>query len=726
MRLRSHLLILTLGTLLPMVILGVAATALIAEREKAVFRRGATERTLALLTAVDAELSSHSTSLQALAGSQNLETFDLGALHDEALRAVAIQRSWRKVRLAFPSGRLIFDTSVPFGGPLPQLTERPSFDEALSTGKPVIGDLFDEGGAYTFRVRVPIVSDGEARYVLTALVDPDAIEALLARQRLPSDWVGVVLDENRRIVARTVGGQTMVGQLASDSLREALDRAPEGWFHGTTIEGMEVYTPYNRSPYSGWTVAMGIPAAVVEAGAWRLTWLLALGVIAALATAILLAVALGRRITAPISALAAAARAVGTGAPVVPAGTERVAEVHEVGRALADAARAVRERENALRAADRAKDEFLAMLGHELRNPLGALLTAAHLLEETGPREGPGKTAPEIISRQVRHMTRLVDDLLDVSRVTSGKVELSRRPLDLAELASGVVDSLRAAGRLDEHEVRLDAEPAWVHADGARLEQVLANLIGNAVKYTPAGGRIEVEVARRGRDAVLAVTDSGVGLPAELVPRVFDLFVQGERSLDRSLGGLGIGLTLVKRLVELHGGSVAAASDGEGTGARFTVRLPAIEPPGRQAEQGLADRPPRRRHKILLIEDNGDARQALHAALARQGHQVFEAADGAAGLAAAAELRPEVAVVDIGLPGLDGYEVARRLRAETGGDALALIALTGYGQKETRQRALDAGFDDYLTKPVSPDRLSGVIDSVVAAAAARTTGSAPT
>jgi signal transduction histidine kinase/CheY-like chemotaxis protein len=723
MRLRSHLLILTLGTLLPMVILGVAATALIAEREKAVFRRGATERTLALLTAVDAELSGHSTSLQALAASDRLASFDLAALHEEARRALTIQRSWRGVRLAFPSGRLILDTAVPPGGVLPRLTERASFDEALRTGEPVIGDLYEENGLYSFRVRVPIVAGGVTRYVLTALADPGAIEALLARQRLPPDWVGVVLDDNRRIVARTVDSRKMVGQLASESLRAALDRASEGWFHGTTLEGMEVYTPYNRSPYSGWTVAMGIPTATVEAGAWRVTWLLALGVLAALATAILLATALGRRITAPIGALAAAARAVGSGAPAVPAGTERVAEVHDVARALADAARAVRERENALRAADRAKDEFLAMLGHELRNPLGALLTAAHLLEETGPREGPGSTAPEIISRQVRHMTRLVDDLLDVSRVTSGKVELSRRPIDLAELVAGVVDSLRAAGRLDEHEVRVETEPAWVHADGARLEQVLSNLLGNAVKYTPAGGRIDVEVARRGGEAVLAVTDSGVGLPPELVPRVFDLFVQGERSLDRSLGGLGIGLTLVKRLVELHGGRVAAASDGEGTGARFTVRLPAIEPPAQRPEQRPADPPPPHRHTILLIEDNGDARRALHEALARQGHQVFEAADGAAGLAAAAELRPEVAVVDIGLPGLDGYEVARRLRAEPGGASLALIALTGYGQQETRQRALAAGFDDYLTKPVSPDRLSGIIDSVVAVAAAR---SAPT
>ncbi|HVS66510.1 MAG TPA: ATP-binding protein [Thermoanaerobaculia bacterium] len=724
MRLRSHLLTLTLGTLLPMVILGVIATGLIAERERALFQRGATERMLALLTAVDAELSRHSSTLQALGSSRSFESGNRSAFREEALRALAIQPGWRAINLAESGGERIWDTRdlPPEVGATPVDDE--SFRAAAETGRVAIGNLHQEDGEYHFRVRVPITDDANRQYVLTARVDPRVISDLLARQRLPSDWVGVVLDANERIVARTVDQQRTIGRPASESLRAALAHDDEGWFHGATIEGSEVYTPFNRSPETGWTVAMGIPVAAVDTGPRRMAMALALGVIAALMLAGLLAAALGRRISAPISELATAARALGAGEPVIPAfagpaPTSDVEEVNEVARALAEGGLAVRAREEELRSADRAKDEFLAMLGHELRNPLAALLSAAELLEATGPTEGPGAAAPRIVSRQVRHMTRMVDDLLDVSRVTTGKFELSRQPVDLAEVATTVVDSLDSAGALDDHQVNLDAGSVWVDADVTRLEQVLANLVGNALKYTPAGGRIEISTRREGERAMLVVSDSGIGLSPELLPRVFELFVQGERTLDRTLGGLGIGLTLVKRLVERHGGTVTAASAGEGHGSQFTVALPAIEAPvANEAAAGRLEAPaPSRR--VLIVEDNEDARQALQEALRGQGHEVFEAADGPAALASIGATRPDVAVIDIGLPGLDGYEVARRLRAWSEGRSLGLIALTGYGQRETRERAIDAGFDSYLTKPVSPRELSAVIESVVSSSGVR-------
>jgi CheY-like chemotaxis protein/two-component sensor histidine kinase len=389
-----------------------------------------------------------------------------------------------------------------------------------------------------------------------------------------------------------------------------------------------------------------------------------------------------------------------------------VEEVDEVRRAMVEASRMVREREDALRSADRAKDEFLAMLGHELRNPLNAIGSAAQILQLSRPEGEHADSAVGIITRQVHHMRRLVDDLLDVSRVTSGRVKLSLQRIDLASRVRAALESLRASGRLEGHELRFDLAPVWIDADAARIEQIVVNLVGNAAKYTPPGGSIDVRVRQEGRQAVLEVVDTGRGLSPELLPRVFDLFVQGQRSLDRSEGGLGIGLTLVKRLVELHGGTVHAASEGPERGARFSVRLPAVEAPAslpRDAAGAELEIEPQR---ILVVEDNDDARQALVGALRLRGHETFEAPDGPAGLARAADCRPDVVIVDIGLPGIDGYEVGKRLRQTPGGAELVLLALTGYGQEESRQRALASGFDAFFIKPLSPERLLRRIASI--------------
>jgi CheY-like chemotaxis protein/nitrogen-specific signal transduction histidine kinase len=396
----------------------------------------------------------------------------------------------------------------------------------------------------------------------------------------------------------------------------------------------------------------------------------------------------------------------------------RVREIAEVGELLAAAAQAVRSREKSLRDADRAKDEFVAMLSHELRNPLGALAAAAQVLRKVGLQEGAAAEAGEVVSRQVEHMTRMVEDLLDVSRVIRGKVSLARQPFDFAELIDSTVAEMRTAGRLSGHEVRLDLVPVWVRADEARAAQIVSNLVGNAVKYTPLGGQVVVSVRRDRDNAVLRVRDSGIGMSPELAARVFDLFVQGEQQLDRGPGGLGIGLTLVKHLAELQGGKAFAASAGPGQGSLFTVTLPATEP---QPGERPAERKPqqRRRHRIVLIEDNDDARHTLAAALSLEGHQVHEAADGISGIAALARVNPDVAVVDIGLPGVDGYKVAETLRSAPEHDAMVLIALTGYGQPDSLRRAREAGFDEYVTKPIAPERLVRLMDVALDARARR-------
>ncbi|MBA3589654.1 ATP-binding protein [Methylibium sp.] len=349
--------------------------------------------------------------------------------------------------------------------------------------------------------------------------------------------------------------------------------------------------------------------------------------------------------------------------------------------------------------ASRAKDEFLAMLGHELRNPMSAIGSAVELLNRVDAGSEVGVSARHIIERQTRHLARLLDDLLDVGRVISGKILLSKHAMDLCTLVQRQVATLQMSGVFEQHDLQLDLQEAWTLADATRIEQVISNLITNAAKYTPAGGRIEVGVRAEGDVALLEVRDTGVGIPAELLPRIFDLFVQGERSLDRRAGGLGVGLTLVRRLVELHEGRIEAESSS--AGSVFRVRLPGIAAPVRAAPSAAL--PPSRRRRIVVVEDNEDALEALRGLLELDGHTVSSARDGEQGLAVVLEDRPDVAIVDIGLPRLTGFEVA--LRSRRGGYAGQMIAVSGYGQGSDVEQALKAGFDAHLVKPVDAEAL---------------------
>ncbi|HEX2573747.1 MAG TPA: ATP-binding protein [Polyangia bacterium] len=368
--------------------------------------------------------------------------------------------------------------------------------------------------------------------------------------------------------------------------------------------------------------------------------------------------------------------------------------------------------ELALQEADRRKDEFLAMLGHELRNPLMPIRNALALLQHTGPGVAPEvqARAHQIIDRQVRHMVRLVDDLLDVSRIERGKIELRRQRIDVLETVHQAIESCQYLVRARQHELVLDLPegPLAIEADPTRLEQVICNLLNNAAKYTEPRGRIVVRMRREGEEVVLQVIDNGIGLSPESRGRIFELFVQADHSLARSEGGLGLGLTLVRQLVEMHGGTVAVFSAGPGRGSEFVVRLPIgpiqAAPPEPDTAASPAGGPGRPGRHVLLIDDNEDIRSTLGALLELTGHQVSLACDGHEGLERLVHERPDVALVDVGLPGIDGYELARRARAAVG-SAVVLIAVTGYGQDEDRRQALAAGFDLHMTKPVNPDHL---------------------
>nr|WP_267874188.1 response regulator [Telluria aromaticivorans] len=381
--------------------------------------------------------------------------------------------------------------------------------------------------------------------------------------------------------------------------------------------------------------------------------------------------------------------------------SQRTTELTATNRRLV---REMEERRDAERKSH-AKDEFLAMLGHELRNPLSAISSASSLIGLAGANSETVVRAKQIIQRQSQHLSRIVDDLLDLSRAMSGKILLARKPIDLATLVAGCLETFRATGRTAGYRFSVDLAPGWVDGDPTRLEQITSNLLDNAIKYTPAGGNIDIHLEQTADEVVLTVRDSGVGIPAELLPHVFDVFVQGAISIDRSQGGLGIGLSLVRRLVELHGGSVSAQSEGSGNGSTFMIRMPRTEPA--VAPQAPQHSPGDNTGKpsVLLIEDNEDGREMMATMLAAHGFPVAQAADGLQGVAAAVSGLPAAALVDIGLPGIDGYEVARRLRRDPATAGIRLIALTGYGLAEDQRRVLEAGFDQHLVKPVSMDQL---------------------
>jgi signal transduction histidine kinase/CheY-like chemotaxis protein len=369
-----------------------------------------------------------------------------------------------------------------------------------------------------------------------------------------------------------------------------------------------------------------------------------------------------------------------------------------------------------VREADRRKDDFLARLAHELRNPLAPIVHALHLLDRVAVNGPQGVQLREIMARQTRHLGSLVDDLLDVSRIRLGKLTLRPQPLDLRDVARRSFEKLQFSRHGEEHEMSLSVspEPVVVNGDPARLEQVVDNLLQNAVKYTPAGAPILVVVEGTAHEAILRVQDRGIGIDPEMLPRIFKMFIQADRSLDRAQGGLGLGLALVRALVERHGGNVTAESAGLGHGSLFTVRLPLSTSTLPPAVGGPSRRRPRPT-RILVVEDNPDAREALRGVLEMEGHQVAAAVDGADGIELGAAFRPEIAFIDIGLPALDGFEVARRLRAGDEGKKAILVAVSGRGQPEDRRRAQAAGFDAYLIKPVVPEQLFELIARVPSA-----------
>jgi len=372
--------------------------------------------------------------------------------------------------------------------------------------------------------------------------------------------------------------------------------------------------------------------------------------------------------------------------------------------------------EESLKMADRQKDEFLAMLAHELRNPLAPIQNALQIMKLAETNIDTVRQARAMIERQFTHLVRLVDDLLDVSRIVRNRIELRKEPIDLASILTHGIETAQPVIDTQGHQLQVEWPPAPIHVEGdpVRLAQVVSNLLVNAAKYTDRAGRIFLSGAREDTSAVVRVRDTGVGIDPALLPHIFDLFTQSDRSLARSQGGLGIGLTLVKRLVELHGGSVSALSDGPGKGCEFVIRLPAI-PAFTAAASGTPAETigsSRSIHRILVVDDNVDAGESTAMVLRLRGHEVATAHDGPSALDAVREFNPGIVLLDIGLPGMSGYDAARHLRAQPKYQSLVLIAITGYGQPRDRQQTQEAGFDRHLVKPVDQQALADLLDTV--------------
>jgi signal transduction histidine kinase len=724
--LRTLLILLTGLGLLPLALLGVWSIHAASEYQQREQERSMLDLARALSSAVDAELDGVVATLTGMARTPALAAGDLAGFYAVARLQAQTQPEWLSVILTDGNGEMLLRTTAPFGAPAVPIADPASLRQALAVRHAVVGHVArGPSGRVALPVRVPVADAAGRLYVLTAVIRPDRLLRVIQRQVVPPGAVISVLDGSGLIVARSANHQARVGGPPSPTLTRLLrEPRPEGVGASTTLEGLEVTAAYTRLSRYGWTVAVGTPTALLRSAFLQSFAMYGMGIAGSLAACIALASLLAARMVRATRQLQAAASALGAGATVtVPA--SRIREIRTMGEALAAAARqhtahetersrllaslreALEKQEHALaqaREAGRAKDEFLAVLGHELRNPLSPIVASLDLMDLRD--EASTKRERAVLRRQVNHLRRLVDDLLDVSRITSGKLQLELRPVNLADIVR------QAVAAFPGQQVALAAPTdVWVLGDDSRLTQVLNNLLSNAARF--GGASAQVMLTTLPGHACLAVSDTGVGMSAELLEHVFDPFFQAPQQLARRTGGLGLGLAIVRRIVELHGGRVSAHSAGPGQGSRFEVDLPLAQPAQTPADNVAA--PPAPAQLVLLVDDNEDAAVTSAALLRQIGHDVHVAHSAAEALALGRRHPPAVAILDIGLPDMDGYALAAALREEAGAAPLRLVALTGYGQKADVERARAAGFDVHLTKPASADDLRRALAPVVPA-----------
>ncbi|WP_229259296.1 hybrid sensor histidine kinase/response regulator [Duganella aceris] len=710
--LRYLLIMLTAIGLLPLALLGAWSIHTAGEYQEREQERLMLDLARALSSAADAELDGAVAMLTTLGRSDALQDGDLRIFYDAARTLAKAQSDWLGVILTDGTGKVLFRTMDPYGAPAGPLADPDSLRQVLAMRQPVVGRIARGArGRSAFPVRVPATGAKGELYTLTAVISPDRMVRLIERQRVPDGAVTTIRDSARAAVARSLDQANRVGAMPSPSLAALMQReGPEGFGETTTTEGQKLLTAYTTLSRYGWAVGVGRPAEEVHAAALDRMGVYGAGIIVSLLGCIALASLLANRLVTTIEALRQNAAALGSGAPLTHTPSS-IIEIEKIGKALeqAESQRSAQERERKLlldslnqalashqtaladaREAGRAKDEFLAVLGHELRNPLSPIVTSLDLLDLRD--DGASRKERGVMRRQVNHLRRLVDDLLDVSRIISGKLELDARPVNLADVVRHAV----AAAPGQQISVSVP-DAVWVQGDDSRLTQVLNNLLSNAARF--GSSATQVTLSRDDGQARLLVSDNGIGMSGELMARVFEPFHQAPQSLARRTGGLGLGLAIVRKIVDLHGGQVAVRSAGAGAGSQLEVVLPLSTPP--DVEHQAAAQPGLTGLRLLLVDDNVDAAAAGAALLELMGHEVRVANTAAAALDAVRRELPEVAILDIGLPDMDGYALAGEIRRLAGGAPLRLVALTGYGQKEDVERAFTANFDLHLTKPAT-------------------------
>ena len=635
-----------------------------------------------LSSALDAEIGRSITAMHALSRNESLHHDDLRTFYDEAKDVRDSLGLWDNVLLLSPRGDHLFNLMRPFGTKLPPVPQPEGPVTATRTRQAYVSNAL-RGRVDTdwlMFMNYPVEIGGEVKYVLGVTMNYRYWSRWLT-ERAPQGFIASIIDRNYVVLARTQDAERLAGQPVQPWFRDLMASREGGTVRGQGLLDPDVVVAFHRSDLSGWHINLFTSGKVVDEPGRRTAYALAIGVAIALAIAAALALwraaVLARSITGVIASLQADLRA----------------------------------QNRELSEADRRKDEFLATLAHELRNPLAPIRSAAELLGRAELPQDAARKARDIIERQARHMTRMVDDLLEVGRITRGELQLRRQTLEVAGAVQGAMEATQPL--FDGAGVALTAElpatPLYVEADATRLVQIMTNLLGNAAKYTARGGHVRISAARTGAWIELRVRDDGIGIDPSQMPGLFRMFSQVKPALEHGGGGLGIGLALVRGLVERHGGTIEASSEGAGRGAEFIVRLPATEAPEKAPAAPPDDAKPKAARRVLVVDDNRDAADTLAALLRTMGHAVRIAYDGEQGLAAASQWRPDTIVLDIGMPRVNGYEVARRVRQAQWGADITLIALTGWGQQRDKALAAEAGFDEHLTKPVDAAALEALL-----------------
>jgi signal transduction histidine kinase len=709
------LLLLPLAVAVPLLAYGGFLLYVTAERAAENARREQSAAHVALQAALVAELQHKQQALSLLSESPALDEAGLDASRAASLaeHVVGAAIGIRGLAVLDRSGAVLVE--YPAGVESPRVVKlAPHHVQVFETGEAAVSDLHESpvDGRSSVSIDVPVKRGGRVLWVITALLDPVHLTRTVSAQVGGRDAMSTVLDSQRRIVARTRELQRWYGELPSRETLEALEKGDHGWRRFRTRDGNEFLWTWSTIP-TGWTVWLGSPARELDDALRRSMLRLAAAGIAVLLVAMAGTALLARRIAASANRMAENAHRLTEGErpPYRPSGIRQLDALYQaledandkVSAALADRDRAL-DAERAARAIaddhNRSKDLFLGMLSHELRNPLAPIRNATYILgrhAQLGSEQA--RRAQEVIERQTEHLTRLVDDLLDVTRIARGKIELRRGRVDLRDVVRRTADDFRST--LEDRGVRfrtvVPGAGVWADADATRIAQVVGNLLHNAAKFARRGDEVTLSL-EPGDRATIRVRDTGAGIDPALLPHVFDPFVQGERTLARTAGGLGLGLALVKAIVELHGGTVRAESAGSGKGAEFVVTLPTIAEAAVAATVDGGIQRANGARSVLVVDDNRDSAESLAEVVELLGHVVEVAFDGPSAVEKAHATSPNVVLCDIGLPGMTGYDVARALRAS--GIGMQLFAVSGYAQPEDVKKAIEAGFDGHLAKPL--------------------------